>query len=129
MQNRFNLLVSDVMPIYMIIPRYSHNYAQFCQLLKSNLFTHRRILMLSREATSETYGPRVYLYHINLLLLSYLLCLYFTLHIYYKNTKKIGLLATHGDGEPPKTLDAHYVKDIMYYFDNPEKTPFNFIWE
>ena len=41
--------------------------------------------------------------------------------------KKLGLLATHRDGEPPKTLDAHYVKDIMYYFDNPEKTPFNFI--
>ena len=34
--------------------------------------------MLSREATSETYGPRVYLYHINLLLLSYFLC-FFTL--------------------------------------------------
>ena len=32
--------------------------------------------------------------------------------------KKLGVLATHGDGEPPKTLDAHYVKDIMYYFDN-----------
>ena len=41
--------------------------------------------------------------------------------------KKLGVLATHGDGEPPKNLDAHYVKDIMYYFDNPEKTPFNFI--
>ena len=41
--------------------------------------------------------------------------------------KKLGVLATHGDGEPPKTLDAHYVKDIMYYFDNPEKTPFNYI--
>ena len=54
-----DLLVSDVMPIYMIIPRYSHNYAQLCQLLNSNLFTHRRILMLLREATSETYGPRV----------------------------------------------------------------------
>ena len=87
------LLVSDVMPIYMIIPRCSHNYAQFCQLLNSNLFTHRRILMLSREATSETYGLRVYLYHINLLLLSYFLCyflrLYFTLHLYHKNTKNI----------------------------------------
>ena len=41
--------------------------------------------------------------------------------------KKLGLLATHGDGEPPKTLDAHYVKDIMHYFNNPEKTPFNYI--
>ena len=45
--------------------------------------------MLSREATSETYGPRVYLYHINLLLLCYLLCLYFTLHLYHKNTKNV----------------------------------------
>ena len=66
MQNRFGLLVTDVMPIYMIMPRYSHNYAQFCQLLNSNLFTHHRILMLLREATSETYGPRVYSHHINL---------------------------------------------------------------
>ena len=93
MKNRFDLLVMDVMPIYMIMLRYSHNYAQFCQLLNNNLFTHRRILMLSREATSETYGPRVYLYHIDLLLLSYflcyLLCLYFTLHLYHKNTKNI----------------------------------------
>ena len=66
MQNRFDLLATDVMPIYMIMPRYSHNYAQFYQLLNSNLFTHRRILMLLREATSETYGPRVYSHHINL---------------------------------------------------------------
>ena len=51
------------------------------------------ILMLLREATSETYGPRVYLHHINLPTLSYfrclLLCFYFTLHLYHKNTKKI----------------------------------------
>ena len=59
MQAGVGLLVSDVMPIYMIIPRYSHNYAQFCQLLNSNLSTHRKILMLLREATSETYGPWV----------------------------------------------------------------------
>ena len=42
-----------------------------------------------------------------------------------RNTKKIVVLSTHGDGEPPKTLDACYVKNIMHYFDNPEKTPFN----
>ena len=41
--------------------------------------------------------------------------------------KKSGVLATHRDGVTPKTLDSHYVKDIKYYFDNPEKTPFNFI--
>src|SRR3954469_2275472 len=66
MQAGVGLLVSDVMPIYMIIPRYSHNSAQFSQLFNSNLFTHHRILMLLREATSETYGPRVYCHHINL---------------------------------------------------------------
>ena len=44
-----------------------------------------------------------------------------------RNTKKLGVLATHGDGEPAKTLEAGYVKNIMYYFDNPEKAPFNFI--
>ena len=41
--------------------------------------------------------------------------------------KKLGVLATHGDEEPPKTLDDHYVKNIMYHFDNPEKTPFNLV--
>ena len=93
MQAGVGLLVSDVMPIYMIIPRYSHNYAQFCQLLNSNLFTHRRKLMLSREATSETYGPRVYSHHINLHhfnLVLFLLCLLlFTLHLYIKSTKNV----------------------------------------
>ena len=60
MQNRFGLLVSDVMPIYMIVPRYSHNYSLFYQLLNSNLFTHRNTYAILREATIETYGPRVY---------------------------------------------------------------------
>ena len=77
MQAGVGLLVSDVMPIYMIIPRYSHNYAQFCQLLNSNLFTHHKILMLLREATGETYGPRVYIHHINLPILSYFLCFFY----------------------------------------------------
>ena len=91
MQAGVGLLVSDVMPIYMIIPRYSHNYAQFNQLLDSNLFTHRNTYAILREATSETYGPRVYL-------LSYLLPIYLYLHLYfsylyYKNTKKIFILS------------------------------------
>ena len=60
MQAGVGLLVTDVMPIYMIIPRYSHNYAQFYQLLDSNLFTHRNTYAILREATSETYGPLVY---------------------------------------------------------------------
>ena len=60
MQAGVGLLVADVMPIYMIIPRYSHNYAQFYQLLDNNSFTHRNTYAILREATSETYGPRVY---------------------------------------------------------------------
>ena len=60
MQAGVGLLVTDVMPIYMIIPRYSHNYGQFYQLLDSNLFTHRNTCAILREATSETYGRRVY---------------------------------------------------------------------
>ena len=99
MQNRFGLLVTDVMPIYMIMPRYSHNYAQFYKLLNSNLFTHRRILMLLREATSETYGPRVYSHHINLyhfyIVLLFTLALLFTLHLYIKNTKNILSIRSH----------------------------------
>ena len=83
MQTGVGLLVSDVMPIYMIIPRYSHNYAQFCQLLNSNLFTHHRILMLLREATSETYGPRVYSHHINLHHFNLALLFYFAFTFYF----------------------------------------------
>ena len=104
MQNRFGLLVLDVMPIYMIMPRYSHNYALFYQLLDSNLFTHRRILMLLREATSETYGPRVYSHHINLhhfnLALLFTLLLLFTLHLYAKNTKNIVSIRSHSRKGP-----------------------------
>src|SRR3954467_6265477 len=93
MQTGVGLLVSDVMPIYMIIPRYSHNYVEFCQLLNSNSFTHRKLLMLLGEATSEIYGPRVYSHHINLPSLYYCFAFYFafyfTLHLYIKNTKNI----------------------------------------
>ena len=99
MQAGVGLLVSDVMPIYMIIPRYSHNYAQFCQWLNSNLFTHHRILMLLREATSETYGSRVYSHHVNLhhfnLALLFTFLLFFTLHLYIKNTKNIISIRSH----------------------------------
>ena len=40
--------------------RYHHNYLLFYQLLKSNLLTHR-MFSFKREASSETYAPRVYL--------------------------------------------------------------------
>ena len=89
MQAGVGLLVADVMPIYMIMPRYSHNYALFYQFLDSNLFTHRNTYAILREATSETYGPRVYL-------LSYKFPIYFisqSLHsIYIIKIPKIFIL-------------------------------------
>ena len=88
------LLDMDMMPIlHNHCLGYRHKFALLNQLLDSNLFTHHKIFMLLREVTSETYGPRVYLHHINLPTLSYFLCFlfcfYFTLHIYHKNTKNI----------------------------------------
>ena len=45
--------------------------------------------MLLREATSETYGPRVYFHHIDLhhFIIAFLFyfAFYFTLHLYTKN--------------------------------------------
>ena len=92
MQAGVGLLVTDVMPIYMIIPRYSHNYAQLYQLLNNNSFTHRNTYAILREATSETYGPRVYLpsyfFPINLLFISPFILQSLLSNLYNKNTKK-----------------------------------------
>ena len=89
MQAGVGLLVTDVMPIYMIIPRYSHNYSLFYQLLDINLFTHHNTYAILREATGETYGPRVYL-------LSYKFPIYFILQslllIYIIKIPKIFIL-------------------------------------
>ena len=80
MQAGVGLLVLDVMPIYMIMPRQRHNYSLFYRLLDSNLLTHCNTYAILREASSETYGPRVYV-------LSYLLSIYFYLHLSYKIPK------------------------------------------
>ena len=90
MQAGVGLLVADVMPIYMIMLRYSHKYVLFYQLLDSYLFTHRNTYAILREATSETYGPRVYS-------LSYKFPIYFILqsllsNLYHKYTKNIYLI-------------------------------------
>ena len=90
MQNRFGLLVTDVMPIYMIMPRYSHNYALFYQLLDSNLFTHRNTYAILREATSETYAPGSIFYHISFQ--STFICI-FTFPIYIIKILKIFILS------------------------------------
>ena len=80
MQAGVGLLVTDVMPIYMIMPRYSHNYSLFYELLNSNSFTHRNTYAILREATSETYGPGSIFHHISFR--SILFCnLYFPIYI------------------------------------------------
>src|SRR3954468_8350016 len=93
MQAGVGLLVTDVIPIYMIMPRYSRNYAPFYQFLDSNLFTHRNTYAILREATSETYGPRVYSHQINLhhfnLALLFTLLFYFSLCISISKIPKI----------------------------------------
>ena len=45
----------------------------------------------------------------------------------HETPKKLVVLATHGDGEPPKTLDDGYVEKFKYYFYNPENFPLNLI--
>ena len=90
MQNRFDLLVTDVMHIYMIMPRYSHNYALFYQLPDSNLFTHCNTYAILREATSETYGPRVYFPSYKFPIYFYFAI--FTFNLYHKNNKNIYLI-------------------------------------
>ena len=59
MQAGVGLLVSDVMPIYMIIPRYSRKYSLFYQLFNSNLFAHHIICYLERSL-QRNHRPRVY---------------------------------------------------------------------
>ena len=87
MEAGVGLIILDVMPIYMIMPRYSHNYALFYQLLDSNLFTHRNTYAILREATSKTYGPRVYFPSYKFPIYSILQSL--LSNLYHKNTKKI----------------------------------------
>ena len=65
MQVGVGLLVSDVMPIYMIIPRYSHNYAQFCQLLNNNFFTHRNTYAILKKPLVKPIAPGSIFYHIS----------------------------------------------------------------
>ena len=90
MQAWVGLLVSDVMPIYMIIPRYSHNYAQFYQLLDSNLFTHRKYLCyLVRSHYWNLWPPSLFSIILIFQHFAISIAFYFTLHLYHKNTKNI----------------------------------------
>ena len=63
MQNRFGLLILDMMPMYDHCLGYCHNYLLSYQLLNSNLFTHR--MLFSREKPLvKTMAPGSISYHI-----------------------------------------------------------------
>ena len=72
------------------MPRYSHNYALFYQLLDSNLFTHRRILLSWEKPLVKPMAPG----SIVIILLYFNFCCrclfaLFTFCSYTKNTKNI----------------------------------------
>ena len=99
MQAGVGLLVTDVMPIYMIIPRYSHNYSLFYQFLNI-ICSSTVILMLSWEnPLVKPMAPGSALHHISFwstILVYYLFCnLYFP--IYTIKIPKIFILLSLSD--------------------------------
>ena len=87
------------MPIFMIMPRYHHNYALFYQLLDSNFFTRCRISLSWEKPLEKTMAPGSILIisiYITLFTCFALLCLLlFTLHLSIKNTKNIISIRSH----------------------------------
>ena len=99
MQNHFGLLDTDLMPIFMIIALDNFIIMRFSINCSAVICSPTVIHAILREATSETYGPRVYSHHISLhhfnLALLFTLPLLFTLHLYTKNTKNIISISSH----------------------------------
>src|SRR3990170_7749791 len=60
MQNRFGLLDMDVMPIFMIIALDIFITMRFSINCSAVICSPTVIHAILREATSETYGPRIY---------------------------------------------------------------------
>ena len=89
MQAGVGLLDTDVMPMFMIIALDISITMRFSINCSAVICSPTVILAILREATSETYGPGSIFHHINLPVLSYFHCFYFTLHLYHKNTKNI----------------------------------------
>ena len=78
MQNRFGLLDIDVMPIFMIIALDIVITLRFSINCSAVICSPTVIFSILREASSETYGPRVYFP-------SYKFRIYFYLHLYFSN--------------------------------------------
>ena len=64
MQNRFGLLVSDVMPIYMIITLDIIITMRFSINCPTVICLPTVYYVYERDASSENYGPLVYFNHI-----------------------------------------------------------------
>ena len=86
MQNHFGLLDTDVMPIFMIIALDIVITLHFSINCSAVICSPTVIISILREATSETYGPRVYfpsykfpIYHSSLIF-TFLCNLYFPIY-------------------------------------------------
>ena len=78
MQNRFGLLDTDVMPIFMIIALDIVITLRFSINCSTVICSPTVLFAILREASSETYGPGSIFHHINFrstILVSYLLSL------------------------------------------------------
>ena len=95
MQNRFGLLVTDVMPMYMIMPRYSHNYAQSINCSTVICSPTVEYLCSWEKPLVKPMAPGSILI-ISIFITLILLCfLHITLHLYTKNTKNIISIRSH----------------------------------
>ena len=71
MQNRFGLLDTDVMPIFMIIALDIVTTLRFSINCSAVICSPTVIISILREASSETYGPRVYFPSYNFLIYNF----------------------------------------------------------
>ena len=90
----------------MIMPRYSHNYALFYQLLDINLFTHRRILLSWEKPLVKPMAPGSIL---NISIYNLLYFVVFTLCSYIQNYQKY---------QTTLSIRSHFVSDRKG-IDNP----------
>ena len=91
MQNRFSLLDTDMMPIFMIIALYIVINLRFSINCSALICSPTVIFSILREASSETYGPRVsfLLYCISFIYIASRFTILQSLfsNLYNKNTK------------------------------------------
>ena len=87
MQAGVGLLDTDVMPIFIIIALDIVITLRFSINCSAVICSHTVIHAISREATSETYGPRSFFHHIKSLLHIVNLVYYFAVFTFQKYQK------------------------------------------